>query len=161
MIFPTYISSSFGSNRNICFFHDDGALDIYVYYIVNCRDSRGQNICWPMQLAVQKLCCTSQKLCQKCLNLPRHRKEVPVKHMFWAAKTYVLPAQNICFKITKGRVKPETYVWRNIYMFLWYAYAHFQHTFRRVWGQTETYMSRFGRLLIHDGALGICIYYIV
>ena len=25
--------------------HDDGALDIYIYYIVNCRDSRGQNIC--------------------------------------------------------------------------------------------------------------------
>ena len=33
--------------------------------------------------------------------------------------------------------------------------------FRRVLGQTETYISRFGRLLIHDGALDIYIYYIV
>ena len=33
--------------------------------------------------------------------------------------------------------------------------------FRRVLGQTETYISRFGRLLIHDRALDIYIYYIV
>ena len=31
---------------------------------------------------VQKLCLTSQKLCQKCPNLPRYTKEVPVKNMF-------------------------------------------------------------------------------
>ena len=50
-----------------------------------------------MQLAVQKLCLTPQKLCQKCPNLPRHTKEVPVKRMFSAAMKCVLPAQNICF----------------------------------------------------------------
>jgi hypothetical protein len=92
--------------------HDDGALDIYIYYIVNCRDSRGQNICWPMQLAVQKLCFTSQKLCQKCLNLPRHRKEVPVKHMFWAPKTYVLRAQNICFEWFDPTLRPLQTAWK-------------------------------------------------
>ena len=66
-----------------------------------------------MQLAVQKLCLTSQKLCQKGPNLPRHRKEVPVKHMFWAAKTYVLPAQNICFE----RFDPTLRVFANKALF--------------------------------------------
>ena len=107
LMFPTYVSSSFGSNWNIyisrvwrlqkTLIHNDGAIDIYIYYIVKLSRLEGSEHMLTDQLTVQKLCWTSRKLCEKCPNLPRHTKEVPVKHIILQAKTYISATQNICF----------------------------------------------------------------